>query len=158
KLPRSYQWNLALEQSIGMSQSLSLTYIGTIGRDLLRVTQFFNLNPDFQSVALTDNSATSDYHALQLKFQRRLSRGLQKLASYSFSHSIDSVSSDAFATYLNTPASLANPNVDRGSSDFDIRHSFTAGVTYDLPSAGSRSGVRLVTGGWSLDAFVLARS
>jgi hypothetical protein len=158
KLPRSYQWNIALEQSIGSSQSLALTYIGAIGRDLLRVTQLYNANPNFQSVALTDNSATSDYHALQLKFQRRLSRGLQGLASYSFSHSIDSASTDAFAHYLNTPGSLANPNVDRGDSDFDIRHSFTAGVTYDLPSPGSSKGVHAILGGWSLDGFVLARS
>ncbi len=96
KLPRSYQWNVALEESIGGSQSLSLTYIGAIGRDLLRVTRLSNPNPNFQSVVVTDNSATSDYHALQLKFQRRLSRGLEGLASYSFSHSIDSSSTDAF--------------------------------------------------------------
>ena len=37
-LPRTYQWNVALEQSLGSSQSLSLTYIGAIGRDLLRIT------------------------------------------------------------------------------------------------------------------------
>src|SRR5258707_15114473 len=87
-----------------------------------------------------------------------MSRGLQGLASYSFSHSIDNVSTDAFATYLTTPGSLANPNVDRGNSDFDIRHSFTAGLTYDLPSAGSGKAVRTILGGWSLDGFVLARS
>ncbi len=62
--------------------SLSLTYIGAIGRDLLRVTILSNPNPNFQFVSVTDNSATSDYHALQLRFQRRLSRGLQGLASY----------------------------------------------------------------------------
>ena len=45
---------------------------------------------------------------------------MQTLASYSFSHSIDSASTDALANYLNTPASLANPNIDRGNSDFDI--------------------------------------
>jgi len=108
-----------------------------MGRDLLRVTNLFNPNPEFQYVGLTDNTATSDYHALQLKFQRRLSRGLQALASYTFSHSIDIASTDAFATYLGTPGSVANPNIDRGNSDFDIRHSFTAGVTYDLPSPES---------------------
>jgi hypothetical protein len=157
-LPRSYQWNIALEKSIGSSQSVSLTYLGAIGRDLLRVTNLFNVNPNFQFVSLTGNSATSDYHALQLKFQRRLSRGLQGLASYTFAHSIDSASTDAFAHYLNTPGALANPNVDRGNSDFDIRHAFTAGVTYDLPSAGSSKVVRAIIGGWSLDGFVLARS
>src|SRR6266851_3834245 len=158
KLPRSYQWNLALEQSMGSSQSLSLTYIGAIGRDLLRVTQFFNVNRNFQSVSLTDNTATSDYHALQLKFQRRLSRGLQALASYTFSHSIDSASTDTFANYLNTPGSLANASVDRGNSDFDIRHAFTAGVTYNLPSVGSNRVAHAALSAWSLDGFVLARS
>ena len=158
KLPRSYQWNFALEQSIGSSQTVSLTYVGAIGRDLLRVNPLLNVNPNFQFVSITDNSATSDYHALQLKLQRRLSRGLQGLASYTFSHSIDSSSTDAFANYLNTPLSLANPNIDRGSSDFDIRHSFTAGVTYDLPSPGRNKFARPVLGGWSVDAFVLARS
>ena len=82
KIPRSYQWNVAFEQSLGRSQSLSATYLAAIGRDLLRNTQLVNPNPDFQFIGLTDNSATSDYHALQLKFQRRLSHGLQALASY----------------------------------------------------------------------------
>jgi hypothetical protein len=158
KLPRSYQWNVALEQAIGSSQSLSLAYIGAIGRDLLRVTILNNPNPNFQFVSVTDNSATSDYHALQLKFQRRLSRGLQALASYTFSHSIDIASTDAFANYLNTPGFLTSPNLDRGNSDFDIRHSFTTGVTYDLPSAGSHKVTRTILGGWSLNGFLLARS
>jgi hypothetical protein len=43
--------------------------------------------------------------------------------------SIDNSSTDAFANYLNAPSSVANPNNDRGNSDFDIRHAFTAGVT-----------------------------
>jgi hypothetical protein len=158
KLPRTYQWNLALEQSIGSRQSLSVTYVGAIGRDLLRVTNLFNVNPNFQLVALTDNKATSDYHALQLKFERRLARGLKALASYSWSHSIDIASTDAIATNLNTAGTIASPNVDRGDSDFDIRHSFTSGVTYDLPSPGSQKVVKAILGGWSLDGFVLARS
>jgi Carboxypeptidase regulatory-like domain/TonB dependent receptor-like, beta-barrel len=158
KLPRTYQWNVALEQSLGREQNVSLTYVGATGRDLLRVTNLLNVNPDFQSIALTDNSATSDYHALQMKYQRRLSKALQALASYTFSHSSDNASTDAFATELNTPAALASPHIDRGDSDFDIRHSFTAGVTYDLPAPGSRKAVHALLGGWSLDGFVLARS
>src|SRR5262249_50845249 len=98
-LPRTYQWNVALEQELGRNQSFSLTYIGAIGRDLLRVTQLLNVNPTFSFIGLTDNSATSDYHALQLKFQRRVARGLQGLATYTWSHSIDTASTDAFANY-----------------------------------------------------------
>jgi hypothetical protein len=161
KSPRTYQWNVAMEQSLGSSQSLSLTYLGAIGRDLLRVANLFippNVNSNFQSVSITDNTATSDYHALQLKFQRRLSRGLQALASYSLSHSIDIASTDSSAGNENTPGTVASPNLDRGNSDFDIRHSFTAGVTYDLPAPGSQKAVRSLFGGWSLDTFALARS
>src|SRR6266404_3113503 len=157
KLPRTYQWNVALEQSVGSSQSLSLTYIGAVGRDLLRITKLLNVNPNFQSVSPTDNSATSDYHALQVKFQRRLSRGLQGLASYTFSHSIDIASSDAISN-PNTVPTIANPRIDRGNSDFDIRHSFTAGVTYELPSPRSQKAVHAIVGGWSVDSFILARS
>lgn len=158
KLPRTYQWNLALEQSVGSGQSLSVTYVGAAGRDLLRVTNLFNANPDFQFVAVTDNTAASDYHALQLKFQRHLSRGLQVLASHSWSHSIDIASTDAIATNLNTPGTIDEPEVDRGNSDFDIRHSFTTGVTYDLPSPSSQKIVRAMFSGWSLNGFVFART
>ena len=109
KLPRTYQWNIALEQSIGSGQTLSLTYIGAAGRDLLRSTA---LNPaaagnaNFDFVFVTDNSATSDYEALQLKFQRRWTKALQALASYTFSHSIDISSTDAAFAYLDPPGSV----------------------------------------------------
>jgi len=158
KLPRTYQWNVALEQALGPTQSLSVTYIGTIGRDLLRTTNLVGANPNFPFVNVTSNTATSDYQALQVKFQRRFSQGLQALASYTFSHSIDIASTDAFANYLNTPSFIANPNIDRGNSDFDIRHSFTAGVTYALPTPEWNKLARTTLGGWSVDAFVLARS
>ncbi|HEY0723481.1 MAG TPA: TonB-dependent receptor, partial [Pyrinomonadaceae bacterium] len=47
KLPRALQWNLALEQSVGNNQSLSLTYVGATGRELLRVTNLSGVNPNF---------------------------------------------------------------------------------------------------------------
>lgn len=158
ELPRIYEWNGAVEQSIGSSQALSITYVGAIGRKLLRVSDLVNVNNDFGLIALTSNTATSDYHALQVKFERRLSRGLQALGSYTFSHSIDSASTDAFADNVNSPGIPVSSNVDRGNSDFDIRHSFTAGVTYNVPSPPSNEFARAVLGGWSVDSFVLARS
>jgi hypothetical protein len=157
KLPRTYEWNVAVEQSLGTRQSLSLTYAGGLGRDLLRTTFLENPNPDFLNVQVTDNTATSDYQALQVKFQRRLSQGLQALTSYTFSHSIDIASTDA-ANYLNTPTSIANPNTDRASSDFDIRHAFTAGITYNLPSPAWNNIAHAALGGWSVDSFIFVRS
>jgi hypothetical protein len=160
KLPRTYEWNVALEQSLGSSQSLSLTYVGAVGRDLLRVTNLVPgaSNPNFSFLNVTDNSATSNYNALQIKFDRRLSHGLQALASYTYSHSIDIASTDAVFNYLNTPTSVANPNIDHGNSDFDIRHAFTAGVTYNLPSPESNKIAHGAFGGWSVDSFIFART
>jgi hypothetical protein len=158
KLPRTYEWNAAVEQSLGANQSFSLTYVGALGRDLLRVTDLVSPNANFGFVALTDNSATSNYQALQVKFERRLLHGLQALSSYTWSHSIDIASTDAFANYLNTPSSVANPNIDRGDSDFDVRNSFTAGVTYDLPSPDWNQLARTTLGNWSVDSFIFARS
>ena len=157
-LPRTYEWNLTVEQSLGSSQGLSFTYVGAYGRDLLRVTNIYNPNPNFFQINLTDNTASSYYHALQAKFDRRLSHGLQGLLSYSLAHSIDNASTDAFANYLNTPTGRTYTASDRGSSDFDIRHSFTAGVTYDLPTPKWNRLARTTLAGWSMDAFVLARS
>ena len=101
------------------------------------------------------NLATSDYQALQLQYKRRLSRGLQALASYTWSHSIDISSND---TFLNLPGSKLNPKLDRGSSDFDVRHSLSAGVTYDLtgPSENDLAGKLLRH--WSLDALFRTRT
>jgi hypothetical protein len=157
KLPRTYEWNVALEQEVGRNQVMSLTYIGAAGRDLLRTSNLFNPNPNFQYVTVTDNSATSDYQALQAKFERRLSQGLQILASYTWSHSIDIASTDTF-NYLGAPSFIANPNIDRGNSDFDIRHAFTAGVTYNLPSPQSNKIAHVALGGWSVDSFIFART
>ena len=157
KLPRTYQWNVSLDQEIGNNQSLSATYVGAIGRDLLRATKLFNVNRNFPFITLTDNSATSDYHSLQLKFQRRLSRGLQVLASYSWSHSIDIASTDA-GNNRSTPGTIVSPIVDRGDSDFDIRHSFTSGVTYELPFPETHKVAHAILSNWSVDSFVFARS
>jgi hypothetical protein len=158
KLPRTYQWSFALEQSLGANQSVSATYVGAVGRDLLREDTLNAPNANFSNgVFVIRNTATSDYNALQLKYQRRLSRGLQALASYTFSHSIDIASSDTFI-YSATPGIFANPNVDRGNSDFDVRHSFTGAATYDVPSPKSPTMERCLLEGWSMDGFVMART
>ena len=77
------------------------------------------------------------------------------MVSYTWSHSIDIASTDAFANYLNTPSSVANPNIEV-NSDFDIRHAFTAGVIYSLPSPESNKIAHAALGGWSVDSFSFA--
>ena len=48
RLPRSYQWNLALEKSFGKSQAVSLTYVGQSGHNLLRNEGLVSPTADFR--------------------------------------------------------------------------------------------------------------
>lgn len=139
-LPRVYQWNVAVEQQVGASQAVTVTYVGAAGRDLLRRFAYFGrnvipsspLNANFTSVVtLISNSGFSNYHALQVEFRRRLSAGLQGLASYTWGHSLDNASDNQ--TVMAPPARL-DPNTDYAPSEFDIRHSFAAAFTYSIPA------------------------
>src|ERR1700693_560211 len=81
-LPYTLEWNVSLEQELGKEQSLSASYIGSAGRRLLQTTYISAPNASFGNAALVGNTASSDYSALQIQFQRRLSRGLQVISSY----------------------------------------------------------------------------
>jgi hypothetical protein len=153
--PFSYQWNLAVEQSLGSTQTVSASYVAAIGRRLLREEVFTNPNANFTAVNVTRNTGTSDYHALQVQFRRRLSRGLQTLASFTWSHSIDTGSSSA-ALGVNTKT--LNPSLERGPSDFDVRHAFSAAVSYDVPAPRGFGPARAFLRDWSVDTIMQARS
>jgi hypothetical protein len=108
---------------------------------------------------LIGNTATSAYNALQVQFQRRLSHGLQALASYTWSHSIDDASAgSASGNPANTSAPGFDPNINRGPSDFDIRHAFSVGSTYDIPMSKMNGFTDAILGGWSLQNVIQARS
>ena len=158
RLPYTLQWNIALEQALGTDQTISASYIGSAGRRLIQTAEVSEPNPSFQSVDLITNAGISDYNALQLQFQRRLSDGLQALTSYTWSHSIDTASAGSFVNAANTLVPTLNPNANRGPSDFDIRNSFSAGLTYDLPSPKGRAFYNAIVGGWSTDNIISARS
>ncbi len=155
KLPRTYEWNGTVEQALGVNQTFSTSYIGAVGRRLLRLETLVNPNPTFNQVQIYRNNATSDYHALQLQFQRRLSRGLQALVSYTWSHSIDTASNDSSS---NVSSEIIDPQRDRGPSNFDIRNSLSAAVTYNLPAPRVRSVAKAILSNWAIDSVFYARS
>jgi hypothetical protein len=157
KLPYTLQWNCAVEQGLGKEQTLSASYIGSSGRRLLQTAFIYSPNPNLTWAQLVANTGMSNYNALQVQFQRRLSHGAQALASYTWSHSIDTGSAGSNAVVSNTlvPSSI---NANRGPSDFDIRNSFTAGVTFDIPAHERNSAAKVIFGGWSTENFVIVRS
>ncbi len=158
KLPRSYEWNVALEKSFGGNQAISATYVGQSGKDLLRQEGLAAPNPNFAPVALfyvTQNDASSRYDALQLQYRRPVASRIKALLNYSWSHSLDDASDDVDVAISNTVFSNKN---DRGSSGYDVRHSFSGAVTFDVPAATKSGAVFRVTKDWSVDALVVARS
>jgi hypothetical protein len=156
KLPYTLQWNVALEQALGSQQTITASYIGSVGRRLLQTALVTSPNPNLSLAQLVMNAGTSDYNALQLQFQRRLSHGLQTLASYSWAHSIDSGSAGSVASGANAlvPGIISN----RGPSDFDIRNSFSLGLTYDVPAPKINAFASATLRGWSSENVFQARS
>ena len=156
KLPRVYQWNLSLEHSLGKNQSLTASYVAAVGRKLLRTQTISNPNAALLGTFfVTKNNATSDYHAMQLQFQRRLSRGLQGLFSYTWSKSLDISSSDVLGGARDDKFDV---QLDRGPSDFDVRHQVSGALTYNIPGMDSRSIGGKILSGWSVDSVLVARS
>jgi outer membrane receptor protein involved in Fe transport len=151
KLPYTLEWNLALQQQMGKEQSLSVSYLGSGGRRLIQSANVSAPNQNFYRANLIGNTATSDYNALQVQFQRRLSHGLQALASYTWSHSIDDGSFGAFGIGSSSYVPGLAARTNRGPSDFDLRSTFSAGLTYDIPAPKGNVFANAVLGGWSLD-------
>jgi hypothetical protein len=157
-LPYALEWNVSLEQSVGSQQTISASYIGSAGRRLIKTADVFSPNPNYYAALLVSNSGTSDYDALQVQYVRRLSRGLQALASYTWAHSIDDGSAGSYGNGANNAVPGVSPVVNRGPSDFDIRNAFSVGATYDVPAVRANAVVNAVLRGWSLQNIVQARS
>jgi len=153
RLPYTAQYNVALEQRLGRNQTLTASFVGSRGHDLLALLSYYpyflgNLNfSSGNSADVVSNIAESEYNALQVKFQRNLSHGLQVLASYTWSHSIDDATNN-----------FSIPELLRASSDFDIRHNLQIASTYAIPGSYSNPVMAALLEHWSLDPHLSARS
>jgi hypothetical protein len=112
------------------------------------------------------SNGESTYHGAQFSLTQRLSRGLHFNASYTWSKSMDTSSSDPGSTagsgkpdVPNTgfvvQGDLRNLEANRAVSDFDRTHRFSLSFVYDVPSFGSTS--RFFTG-WQLSGFFQAQT
>jgi hypothetical protein len=158
QMPNTYQWNVAVQQSLGSKQTISATYLGAAGRNLLQQEVIDNPNANFGFVGFVRNTAASDYDALQLQYQRRMSHGLQVLASYSWAHSIDNASSSSIGSDSNSFGQFG-PNANRGDSDFDVRNAFSTALSYNIPTwSGANSAAKAIFRNWSTDNIIHASS
>ncbi|MBL8174924.1 MAG: carboxypeptidase regulatory-like domain-containing protein [Bryobacterales bacterium] len=134
-LPLTYQYSFAIEHPIGVSNSLSLSYVGAAGRSLGRVESLLPAvlrNPNFTRIDAVSSTAYSDYNALQAQFKRRMAKRLQALLSYTWGKSLDTSSDESNANFL-PPSTRYTVATDRGPSSFDLRHAFNGSASYELP-------------------------
>jgi hypothetical protein len=103
-------------------------------------------------------NSDSHYAALQASLAHHFSKGLYFQGAYTYSKSIDDVStaSVAFDTRFNDQN---NPRDSRGLSDFDRRQRFIASSVYQLPFFSSASGLEKgALGGWEVSGVVTVQS
>jgi hypothetical protein len=157
-LPFTLQWNAAIERELGANQTLTATYVGSDGRRLLRQDiiappLLMNLGSG-ATVNAIRNAGCSHYNALQIQFQRHMSHGLQALVSYNFSKSSDLGSTDKNGLYAGSLSDIVLPPLR--PSDFDIRHSIAAAISYEIPAPSWGRRANAILKGWAVDGLVRA--
>src|SRR5205085_2235558 len=161
-------WNLNVQRALTPSLGVTVGYFGSKGTHLRlsrNINQLVNGVRPFQALSssspilpgtsllnITEREGTgsSSYNALWVTANKRLARGLQFNASYTFSKSIDYNSQSSQGVTLQDSYNLRG---DRGLSDFDARHRFVVNAIYDLPFKGRR-----LTEGWQIGLITQAQS
>ncbi len=166
-------WNLNVQREVRPGMALTVGYFGSKGTHL-RLTR--NLNQTFLNSALVatrpfptlsssspikpntpllnitfrEGTGVSNYNAFWATATKRLSRGFQFNASYTWSKSIDYNSQSSQGVTLQDSFNLRG---DRGLSDFDARHRFVVNGLYELPFHGKQ-----LVSGWQLSFITQSQS
>jgi len=135
------QWNADLQYEVQPNWMIDLAYVGSKGTHLANVIDQNQSNPltgppygQFSSVLYVESASASSYHSMQFRSERRVSRGLAFLGAYTWSKSIDDLSS-IFGGSVGSglPQNSQNLRADRGPSDFNATQRVSLSVVYDLP-------------------------
>lgn len=160
-------WNLNLQREIAPGLGITIGYFGSKGthlrisrnlnqptngvRPFVRLSTASPISPNalLGNITQIESTGNSSYNALWVTANKRLSRGLQFNASYTWSKSLDYNSLNSQGVIVQDSNNLRN---SRGLSDFDARHRFVVSTIYDLPFRGNR-----LFEGWQLGAIVQAQ-
>ncbi len=147
QLPYTIQSNVSVQQALGAHQSLTVSWVAAEGRRLLAEQEFMfgKINPNFGTIIFYDANLTSDYQALQSRFQRTMGRGLAASLAWTWSHAID----------YGSNSQVLQPV--RGNSDFDVRQNVQGGFTWDVPNP-LRGSARFLLEHWGLDGRLSFRT
>jgi len=163
------QWSMNVGYQFTQSDMLEIGYVGSKGTHLVRSD--YNANqprpgpgpvqprrpyPQFGRIRMMLSDFNSSYQALQVRFERRLSRGFTINAGYVWSHEIDEDYSaqDLVSAVPIGPQDTLNRRADRSHGAFDVRHRFTISFIWEIPFAKDSEGLlRMLFHGWSLNGI-----
>jgi outer membrane receptor protein involved in Fe transport len=168
--PYMYNYNLNVQQQVGKLIVLQVGYVGSAGHHLFR---FRDINqqqlscqlgvsctanfpyPDYGYINYLETSANSIYNALQTQLRIRNLHGLESTVNYNYSHSIDNASDGTdFEPNAAQPNNSYRPDLERGNSNFDVRHRLTWTSDYKLPSPRGGGARSKLGSGWAIDNVV----
>lgn len=168
-----HSFNVAFQRQLPFNFALEAAYVGNVGRGILAN---LNLNaatklgiatpgndnasrPFFPTYGRTTDINTrigtdTNYHSLQVKLDRRFTKGLLVTSNYTYSRAITNSGDDNGG--LSTPV---DPTIDRGRAGFDRTHAFASSFVWQIPFANKLSGpAKWVLDGWQLSGIVTAYS
>ncbi len=178
RLPTTDAWNLTIQHQLPGDIAVEAAYVGTKGThvfagfggdyDFNQATIQGYLNPDgttsstnsrkpfFKKFGWSQNfryygsDASNNYHSMQLKAEKRFSRGYSLLTHYTWSRAFNYTN-----TYYNIDATLAY-----GPNDNQRSHVYTLGGVYELPVGKGRRyfsnlnrAADLLIGGWQVNTI-----
>lgn len=167
RTPFVVNYNIGLQRQINANLSADFEYVGNLGRDLLSPHDVNQCapNPDgnctrpygtqFPYLGIInqlDNYGISNYNSLQVTVTQRTTHGLNFLLGYTYGHGLDTGSLNLNEV---SPQNSLNRGTEYGSSDFDVRHRFTAAVTYNIPG---KDGFAQALKGWQLSTVLTLQS
>ena len=164
-------FNLTVERELGRSFLARASYIGNMGRNLSYSvdTNYGRYIPGASTVAnlqsrrpistlgqvLTGRSdSTSSYHGFQASLERRFS-SLSFEVNYTFSKSIDEYSADPTPGQSSSLTFPTSRQLNRGLSDFDVRHRAVTSLVWALPRLTNRTPLlQHLLGNWELSSIL----
>ena len=175
--PYTQQWNFTVEQDIGFSTSLRISYIGLkstdllYGRDINQVpasTMPFSASqrpyPAYQSIFMYSNGGNQTYNALSTEVNKRWSKGLSFQVSWTWAKSLTDVDETGDVEAGVVIEDSNNRARDKGNSQYAPRHAVQGNVVWELPFGSgkpfvNRGGLidRLI-GGWRLSTGLVAQT
>ena len=169
--PYMESWNLDVERQLGANSVAEIAYAGSRGIHLMFCYNANEIQPgpasqasrrliqplgNVNTILECDPRNMSNFHSLQAKLTKRISRGLQLLASYTFGKSLDYGGSAASGGgAVGNPQTVTNLRAGYGPSGFDVKHRFVGSWVYELPfGSGKRwlngEAVSRLIGGWQV--------